>query len=223
MFGAGIIHSPELVRYAFDLGITAFDTAEDYTSGVSEKIIGQGLKGIRDKTCIITKQRFNLRRTITESSIVRRLERSLKSLKTDFVDGLFIHSLDSRGVLENDAILNAYFKLKNDGKVRFTGFSTHKETITLAQCLKTEYEGFVDAVMFCYNHMEGRKIEPLIEKLHQRGIGTIAMKTLAGGKHDRLKEFLNDRVTYPHAAIGWVLANSNIDAVVSCPWIIFLS
>ena len=75
------------------------------------------------------------------------------------------------------------------------------------------YDEIVDVVMFRYNHMESRT-EPLIAALREKGIGTIAMKTLAGGKHGRLREFINDQLSYPQAAIGWVLANNQIDCAV---------
>ena len=106
-------------------------------------------------------------------------------------------------------------RLKKDGKLRFSGFSTHNAKVMLKDCLKPEFKDFVQVCMFIYNHMEGKEIEPLITELHKRGIGTIAMKTLAGGRQGNLKSFIKEKMTYPHAAISWVLDNRNIDCVVS--------
>lgn len=213
-FGAGAINTPNVVRYAFDLGVNLFDTAESYVGGVSEETIAQGLEGVRDKVCIITKQVFRRGNPINKEDIARKLEASLKRLKTDYVDMLFIHSMDTIDLLKNEEIRSTYSRFKKEGKVRFTGFSTHNEKLTLAECVKPQYEDFVDVVLFCYNHLEGKVIEPLIAKMRQKGIGTIAMKTLAGGKQGNLKGFVNDRLSYPQAAISWVLANKNIDCAV---------
>jgi aryl-alcohol dehydrogenase-like predicted oxidoreductase len=211
IFGAGAIHNPGVIRYAFDLGINIFDTASNYGRGVSEEIIGQGLKGVRDRAHIITKQYFQPRRRITKESITRLLEASFKNLQTDYVDGLFIHTMKTMHLMRNEEIVSSFSQFKKEGKVRFTGFSTHNEKTILAECVKPEYSGLVDAVMFMYNHIEGKMIEPLIAKMRQKGIGTIAMKTLAGGKQGNLKKFVSEQSSYPQAAISWVLANEHID------------
>jgi len=214
IFGAGVVHEPGLVRYAFDLGVNVFDTAAAYGSGISEETISQGLRGIRDRVHIITKQRADNPRRITRRRIEQTLEESLRKLGTDYVDGLFIHSMDSMEALNNDEIVESFVRFKQEGKVLFTGFSTHNERVTLAGCLGTRYEEFVDAVMFRYNHLESRAIEPLIARVRERGIGTIAMKTLAGGNHAGLGRYVREGLTYSQAAIAWVLANKNIDCAV---------
>ncbi len=214
ILGGGALNEPGVVRYAFDRGVNVFDTAATYGAGVSEEVIGRGLLGVRDKAHIITKQGFSRRRPPSQRSIANTLEGSLLKLQTDYVDGLFIHSLDDIRPLQNDAVLESFVRFKQEGKVRFTGFSTHDERETLAECVDPRYEEIVDVVMFRYNHMEGNRIEPLIAALRDKGIGTIAMKTLAGGKHGRLKEFVNEQLSYPQAAIGWVLANEGIDCAV---------
>jgi len=214
ILGGGALFEPGVIRHAFDRGVNVFDTAATYGGGVSEEVIGQGLLGVRDRAHIITKQGFSRRRPPTQRSITNILEASLRKLQTDYVDGLFTHSLDDIQPLQNDAVLESFTRFKQEGKVRFTGFSTHDERETLAECIKPRYDDVVDVVMFRYNHMEGKPIEPLIAALREKGIGTIAMKTLAGGKHGRLSEFVNEQLSYPQAAIGWVLANDNIDCAV---------
>jgi predicted aldo/keto reductase-like oxidoreductase len=122
--------------------------------------------------------------------------------------------MDNMAPLRNDDLFESFLRFKQQGKVRFTGFSTHDERRTLEACMEPRYEEFVDVVMLRYNHMEGKTIEPLIAAMRTKGIGIIAMKTLAGGKHGRLREFVTDTMTYPQAAIGWVLANPNVDCAV---------
>ena len=214
IFGASTINDPGVVRYAFDRGINVFDTAAIYGSGVSEEILAEGLQGVRDRVHIITKQGVNPRRRVNVRGMERTLEASLRNLHSDYVDGLFIHSMDSMDPLNNDEIVEAFVRFKREGKVLFTGFSTHREAVTLAQCVAPQYSEFVDAVMFRYNHVESAAIEPLIKRMRGLGIGTIAMKTLAAGSGRRLSEYVSDTLTERQAAIAWVLANENIDCAV---------
>ncbi len=212
-FGANAINEPGVIRYAFDRGVNLFDTAANYSAGVSEEVLGRGLQGVRDRAHIITKQGFSARRT-DRRAMTRTLEASLRKLQTDYVDGLFIHSMETMDAFQSEAVVESLIRFKQEGKVRFTGFSTHNERKTLAECVDPRYEECVDVVMLCYNHMAGQPIESLIAQMRSRGIGTIAMKTQAGGKSGRLKHFLNDQLSYPQAAIAWVLGNSNIDCAV---------
>jgi predicted aldo/keto reductase-like oxidoreductase len=214
ILGGGALYESGVIRYAFDRGVNVFDTAATYGGGVSEEVIGRGLRGVRDQAYIITKQGFSRRRPASQRAIADLLDTSLRKLQTDYVDGLFIHSMDNIGPLQNDDVFESFVRFKQQGKVRFTGFSTHDERRTLTACVEPRYEEFVDVVMLRYNHMEGEAIESRIAAMRDKGIGIIAMKTLAGGKHGRLHELVNDRMSYPQAAIGWVLANENIDCAV---------
>jgi predicted aldo/keto reductase-like oxidoreductase len=62
--------------------------------------------------------------------------------------------------------------------------------------------------------MEGKDIEPLIQQARQKGIGTVAMKVFAGGRQGNLKSFVTQEVSYPQAALRWVLSNSHIDCCI---------
>ena len=130
-------------------------------------------------------------------------------MKTDYVDIALIHQLDDLSLLRNEELLAAYSQLKQQGKVRFTGFSTHNAKKTLEQVLNDDI--FTDVALIIYNHDEGPSIKPMIEKVRKKGIGTIAMKVFAGRKHGSLKSFISEKVSYPQAAIRWALSNKNID------------
>jgi len=80
------------MRYAVDMGVNYFDTAESYMNGNSEKYIGQALEGIRDKVFLATKHSFGGRNPATRDSVIQRMNMSLKRLKTDFVDVALIPS-----------------------------------------------------------------------------------------------------------------------------------
>ncbi len=207
--GAISFFEPNVLRYAYELGVTYFDTAEGYMRTKSETFIGQALKEVRDKITITTKH--GLSPKVKRENIIKRVEESLKRMQTDYIDIAMVHGVGDLSFLNNEEIQAAYSKLKKEGKIRFTGFSTHNSKITLRQALENN---FAQVVLFIYNHMEGKEIEPLIEQAHNKGIGTVAMKVFAGGKHGNLKSLISQEVSYPQAAIRWVLSNPNIDCCI---------
>jgi aryl-alcohol dehydrogenase-like predicted oxidoreductase len=207
-FGAINYFNPNVLRYAYDLGINFFDTAEAYMQTMSETYLGQILRDVRQKVIISTKHAISAAREMERGAIVRRIEGSLKRLQTDYIDVALIHQVSDPAVLTNDEVLAAYEGLKKEGKVRFTGFSTHILEKTFHPLLET---AFYDVVLFVYNHLEGPSIESVIEKVRAKGIGTIAMKALAGNKQGNLKSLVNEQTKYSQAALGWVLANPHID------------
>lgn len=209
--GAISLFVPNVLRYAYDCGVNYFDTAEGYLRTKSETFIGQALKDVRDKVIITTKHGYSPRAKIKREDIIKRVEASLKRMQTDYVDIAMVHGVSDLSLLKNEEIQAAYAQLKKDGKIRFTGFSTHNAKKTLKQALESD---FGQVILLIYNHMEGKEIEPLIEKVRQKGIGTVAMKVFAGGKHGNLKSLISQEVSYSQAAIRWVLSNSNIDCLI---------
>jgi predicted aldo/keto reductase-like oxidoreductase len=209
--GAISFFEPSVLRYAFDMGVNYFDTAESYMRQKSETFIGEALKDVRDKLIITTKHGFSPRDKITKESIFQRIEASLKRMQTDYIDFALTHGVDDLKLLENQELLAAYDQLKKEGKIRYTGFSTHNAKVTLKQALDHD---FVQLVLVIYNHDEGKEIEPLLKQVHQKGIATVAMKIFAGGKQGNLKSFVNEQVSYPQAAIRWVLSNPDIDTCI---------
>ena len=210
--GAISLFEPNVLRYAYDCGVTYFDTAESYLRGRGESYVGQGLKGVRDKVVITTKHQMDFRQKIDKASVIKRMEDSLKRLQTDHVDVAMVHSIeDLEPLLKNEEILGAYEELKKAGKVRFTGFSTHNAKLTLKQALETD---FPQVVLVVYNHMEGPAIEPLVKAVRAKGIGTVAMKIFAGSRQGNLKGMIGPKMSYPQAAISWVLANPDFDTCI---------
>lgn len=209
--GAISFFEPNVLRYAYELGVTYFDTAESYMRTKSESFIGEALKDVRDKITITTKHGYSARMKIKKEDIIKRVEASLKRLQSDYIDIAMVHGLSNLSLLKNEELLAAYAQLKKEGKIRFTGFSTHNPKVPLEQALDND---FVQVILFAYNHMEGEEIEPLIEQLRRKGIGTVAMKVFAGGKHGNLKSLISQEVSYPQAAIRWVMTNPNVDCCI---------
>ncbi len=209
--GAISFFEPVVLRYAYDLGVNYFDTAEGYMRQKSETFIGDALKDVRDKLIITTKHGYSSRGKITRESIIKRVEDSLKRMQTDYIDFALTHGVDDLKLLENQELLAGYDQLKKDGKIRFTGFSTHNAKVALKQALDHE---FVQLVLVIYNHLEGKEIEPLLKKVRHMGIATVAMKIFAGGKQGNLKSMISQSMSYPQAAIRWVMSNPDVDTCI---------
>lgn len=211
--GAISFFEPNVMRYAADLGVNYFDTAEGYMNTNSESYIGQALSGIRDKVYIATKHAFRPRQRISRQDIIQRMEASLKRLQTDYVDVALIHNVANLSLLESQELRAAYDLLKKQGKIRFTGFSTHNAPVTLKQALNSD---FPDVVLVIYNHLpeQSRPVAGLIRQVRDKGIGVIAIKIFAGGKHGSLQSFVDKQTSYSQAAIRWVMNNSSIDCCI---------
>jgi len=209
--GAISFFEPTVMRYAFDLGVNYFDTAEGYLQTKSESFIGQALSDVRDKIIITTKHAHGGRNPITKDSIIERVEASLKRMQTDYIDVAMTHNVSDLSLFDNQELMSAYAQLKQEGKIRFTGFSTHNAQLTLKQALDRE---FAQVVLVIYNHIEGPQIESLISDVRKKGIGVVAMKIFAGGRQGNLAQFVNPQVSYPQAAIRWVMSNANIDSCI---------
>jgi aryl-alcohol dehydrogenase-like predicted oxidoreductase len=115
-----------VVRRALDLGCTYFDTAPSYVSGLSEKRVGMGLSGRRDRVFLSTK---TLERQ--GPSARRELEASLKRLRTDHVDMIQVHCVTDAAnleqVLSDRGPLPALLRAKEQGLARFIGVTGHQD------------------------------------------------------------------------------------------------
>ena len=117
------------IKAAFDSGITTFDTAEVYGNGHSEKIVGNTLRDIRDKVVIATKVFSN---HLKYEQVINACHRSLKNLKTDYIDLYQIHwppgSFGSEKVSLEET-MRAMVDLKAQGKIRSIGVSNFSRTL----------------------------------------------------------------------------------------------
>ncbi len=209
--GAIMLSSPDVLMYARDCGVNYFDTAEGYLNGKSETFLGQAFGGSRDKVIITTKYVLEEPSGRSRAAIIRRVEASLKRLRSDYIDIALIHGISDPKTLSDPEVLGAFAQLKKEGRIRFAGFSTHNAPLLLAQDIDP---GLFQVALVIYNHLEGKAIEPLIDRNRKKGVGMIAMKVLAGGQHGSLKGLINDRLSYPQAAIRWVLANPSVDGCI---------
>jgi aryl-alcohol dehydrogenase-like predicted oxidoreductase len=121
-----VAHATRLVDLCLDAGVTLFDTADVYSTGQAEEILGEAIRGRRDKVLISTKATFRMSDDPNDVGtsrfhLIRSLEGSLRRLNTDYVDIYTIHGFDARTSVEET--LHALDTLVQSGKVRYIACS----------------------------------------------------------------------------------------------------
>ena len=141
--GMGQGLEPSLYLYAYEKGMNLIETSRAYRGGVHEEIVGQALKKMdREKIVLLTKvDNAMLQREGWYWGIIKSLEASLKAFGTDYVDILLGHGIDDVGFLANQDVQKAFARLKEEGKIRFCGVSTHKARPIIDWIL---HKGFYD-------------------------------------------------------------------------------
>jgi predicted aldo/keto reductase-like oxidoreductase len=206
-FGAMLTPEPEVIRVAFEHGINYVDTARRYMNGRNEEIVARALKGMHDKVHVATKIISSSR---SKEDIFRDVETSLKALERDHIDVIQLHNVTGRERLFDPEMREALVKLKQQGKVRFLGVTTHTNETEVVNAIVDDKDKFFDTVLVKYNFRSGDDLKKAVARAAQAGIGVIAMKTQAGGyKTDALGPIS------PHqAALKWVLQDGNITAAI---------
>ena len=202
-FGAMLTPEPEVIRIAADHGLNYIDTARKYMGGKNEEIVGKAVKGIRDKVYIATK---TLPTSQTKEDIIRDIETSLKALDTDHIDIIQLHNLTEKQRIFIPETREALVKLREQGKVRFFGVTTHKNQAEVLNALVDDSDRFFDTALVAYNFKSEKDIADAIERAAKAGVGIIAMKTQAGGYETKELGSIS-----PHqAALKWALQNKYI-------------
>jgi predicted aldo/keto reductase-like oxidoreductase len=214
--GSGRIRDLAVPEAALERGVTYVDTAPDYADAGSETLLGQALEGKRDGVFLATKfcrPDGHLPNDTPVAEIIRAVEQSLERLRTDHVDLIHIHSCDRLDRLMAPNIHEAFDRLKEQGKARFLGVSTH--TPNLEEVANAAIDsGRFDVMMLAYHFGMWPQFGHILEKAKQHDVGVVAMKTLKGGRHADLAAFRSDAAAYSQAAFRWVLSNPNVSCLV---------
>jgi aryl-alcohol dehydrogenase-like predicted oxidoreductase len=171
-----------LAHEAIDAGVMFMDNAWEYHGGRSEEWMGEALKGRRDKVFLMTKVCSHGR---DRKVAMQQLNESLKRLKTDHLDLWQIHEV----VYEHDPDLHfakggaveALDEAKKAGKVKYVGFTGHKDPRIHLKMLSHEYP--FDAVQMplnCFDATYRSFEQKVLPELIKRGIAPIGMKSLSG-------------------------------------------
>ncbi|AGA29966.1 aldo/keto reductase [Singulisphaera acidiphila] len=174
--------SLRLIQRAVDEGITFMDNCWDYHNGVAEERMGKALAegGRRNKTFLMTKC---CGRNVKDAQ--SNLEESLRRLKTDHLDLWQFHEIvydsDPSWVFAEDGAIHAGLKALKEGKVRYLGFTGHKDPSIHLDMLSKPYEWATVQmplnVMDVHYRSFQKKVLPV---LLERQIGVLAMKSLGG-------------------------------------------
>ena len=166
-----------MFRQAIKMGVTYWDTADSYGWGKNEKAIGKYFSRFPDdrkKIFLVTKS------SASDSNILSvTLNESLQRMNTSYIDLYFVHHVgDAKKKLTNDVRVWAE-KAKMQGKIRFFGFSTHKDMET--NMLSAAKLGWIDGIMMSYNYrlMAKSDMKRAVDACAKAGIGLTAMKTQA--------------------------------------------
>jgi len=144
-----------ILRAALAQGINYIDTSSGYGKGQSEFAIGEAVKamGIRDKVFIATKATgvrhgplINAPASVVEKAVRENLEGSLKRLQSDYIDVYFVpHGAVNVSEVGYPGLKECLEKLKKEGKIRFTGVSTHTNYVDIS--MATIKDGYYDVLM----------------------------------------------------------------------------
>ena len=175
-----------IVRSAIDRGINFMDNSWDYNDGVSEKRLGKALRdGYRDKVFLMTKIDGRSKKEAT-----LQLDESLKRLQTDRIDLVQHHEVirfeDPHRIFDPEGANVALVEARKAGKIRFIGFTGHKDPRIHLHMLEVakEHAFSFDTVQMPLNVMDAhyRSFEKLVlPKLVRQKIGVLGMKSMANG------------------------------------------
>ncbi len=218
--GTGNTNNPALVRNALDRGVKLFATAAAYQEGNNEKMIGEALKGVpRDSYMILTNS-FDiswidtptgvLKTGFSHDELIKRARATLSRLGVNYVDIFTQPFAARRESVMHEPALRAMETLKKEGIARFTGIATHRyepEAIRAAAD-----SGIHDVVMTSYNFMKDncKELDEAISYATTKGLGIIAMKTMAGAWYDKERT----KPVNTRAALKWVIRNEKIHTTV---------
>ena len=178
--------STRIIRTAIDNGINFMDNCWDYNDGASEKRMGKALQdGYRERVFLMTKIDGR-----TKKEAAKQLDQSLTRMQVDHIDLVQHHEIlryeDPHRIFDEDGANAALVEARDAGKIRFIGFTGHKDPhIHLYMLEVAKQYGFrFDAVQMPLNVMDAhfRSFEKLVlPELVKEEIGVLAMKTLANG------------------------------------------
>ena len=212
--------TPQVAREAIDRGMNYFDTAPDYAASGSEQILGEAMKGVRDRVFLATKfctPQGHLGPGSTVQDYMDAVNSSLQRLKTDHVDLVHIHSCNSVDRLMDENAHEAFDRLKAQGKARFLGVSTHTPDLEEVANAAIDSNRF-DVMMLAYHYGAWPGIGQIIDRAAANDIGVVAMKTLRGSSHQGLRAVQDSPESFTQASFKWVLSNPSVSCLVISLW-----
>lgn len=176
----------QMVSMCLDAGVNLFDTANSYSGGRSEELLGEALSGHRDQVLVSTKVHARAGdnpNDVGQSrwSIITSCERSLRRLRSEHIDILHVHGFD--GCTALDETLGALDRLVTSGKVRYIACSNYAAW-QIAHALgiseRRNFDRYV--AVQAYYSLVGREVEwEILPACREFGLGVLVWSPLAGG------------------------------------------
>lgn len=209
-FGHGTdqAEAKRIVDLAWEAGVNFFDTANSYSNGQSEIMLGEALKGRRQDAIIATKVFNPMGPSPNDSGmsrvhILRAIEDSLKRLQTDYVDMYYIHHVDIQTPLEE--MLRAFDDLVHQGKVRYIACSNYEAWRLMEALWISDSKNL--ARFECYQPQYSLVVRDIEEELipvcQLKGLGVVVWSPLAGGFLSGKYRPGEHKVAGSRSAEGW--------------------
>jgi len=176
-----------IMHSAIDRGITFFDNSWDYNEGISEIRMGKALKENNSRSKIFLMTKIDGR---TKKTASRQIDQSLERLQTDCIDLVQHHEIlrfeDPNRIFADDGAHAAMLEAKQAGKLRYIGFTGHKDPVVHLYTLEVAKEnGFhFDAAQMPVNVLDAHYrsfSKQVVPECVKQGIAVLAMKTMANG------------------------------------------
>ena len=195
----------KLIRSAIDNGVTFLDNCWDYNGGKSEERMGQALEGgYRKRVFLMTKLDGR-----TKEAARAQLGQSLERLKTDHIDLVQVHEVirmtDPERVFGENGAIQALIEARREGKIRFIGFTGHKDPTIHLTMLETakKHKFTFDTVQMPLNVMDAQYVsfeKAVLPVLLERQIGVLGMKSMGSG------DILKSGVVKPEECLRYSLS-----------------
>lgn len=180
--------SIHLLKYAYDKGVTFYDTADQYGGGRAERLLGEAFSAVGDRVTIATKLGYELDSdgwisqggkvpsyNASRDYIRQSVEGSLLRLKRDVIDVYQFHAPPPDEIWEE--AFGTMEELKGEGKIRFYGLCLGNE----AQALKAMSDTGISSLMLTYNVLSQGMASPVMETAAESGIAVVARQPLSSG------------------------------------------
>ena len=178
----------DLLRYAFEKGVTFYDTADQYGGGRAERLLGEAFSALGDRVVIATKLGYELdsdgwisqggkvpKFNVSREYIRQAVEGSLTRLKKDAIDIYQFHAPPPAEVW--DEAFGTIEDLKSEGKIQFYGVCLGNEE----QALKAIAETGISSLMLTYNILNQSMAKTVMSTAREKGIAVVARQPLASG------------------------------------------
>ncbi len=212
------VDNDNLARAILRSGLVHIDSAHVYDEGKNEEVLGRLMKEFKRENFIIASKikgpfdwdKNEFTKEATTEFLLDQFETTIKRFDLKYIDILYIHDISSKETAMHEPSIKALKILKEKGKVRFTGLSTHKNE---AEVIEAAIESkFYDIVLTAYNFKQENvmNVKAAIKKANEAGLGVVGMKVFAGHFWDKEKTKPIDRT----AALKWAISDENLHTML---------